>query len=364
MDGIYIHIPFCASKCPYCDFYSIVSDEYLKEQYKNKLVKAIMDCPFKISADTVYFGGGTPNLMGERFLLEILEAVTKSFSVACDSEITLEANPTFIDFEMLKNLKNSGFNRISFGVQSSNTETLRLLGRKHSYEEAKNAICFAHKAGFGHISADLMMSVPSQSKENLKRDIENFTMLPIDHISSYLLKLEPGTPFYASYTDPDEDFSADCYILAVEELEKRGFFQYEISNFAKSSRAMSRHNLKYWLLEDYLGIGPSAHSLINGKRFYFERDLKSFLNWENVWEHTEFEAFGNTEEEKIMLNLRLKKGIDLNSLKRDVTGLYKEMQGFEKLGLGKFEGSNFSLTSWGFLLSNRIIEKCIESYEG
>lgn len=363
MDGIYIHIPFCTSKCPYCDFYSLVSDKYLREQYKNKLIKAIESYPLKLNADTVYFGGGTPNLMGEKFLLEILESAAKKFNLASDSEITLEANPSFRDLEMFKNLRKGGFTRISFGVQSSCNETLKLLGRRHSYEEAVSAVYSAEKAGFKHISVDLMMSVPSQTKENLKKDIENFAKLPVDHISSYLLKLEPGTLFYTRYPDPDEDFSADCYLLAIEELEKRGFHQYEISNFTKNDEAMSRHNLKYWLLDDYLGIGPSAHSLINGKRFYFDRDLKGFLNWDNVWEHTQFESIGNTEEEKIMLNLRLKKGLDLSSLKKDTSKLYKEMQNLEKMKMGKLVGDNFSLTPQGFLLSNCIIEKCIESYE-
>ena len=363
MDGIYIHIPFCASKCPYCDFYSLVSDEYLREQYKNKLIKAIESCPFSLDADTVYFGGGTPNLMGEKFLLEILDSVRNKFNIATDSEITLEANPSFRDLKMFKNLKKGGFTRISFGVQSSYDETLKLLGRRHSYQEAVNAIYCAQKAGFEHISADLMMSVPSQTKENLKKDIENFSKLPIDHISSYLLKLEPGTLFYAKYPDPDEDFAADCYLLAIEELEKRGFHQYEISNFAKDDKSVSRHNLKYWILDDYLGIGPSAHSLINGKRFYFDRDLKGFLSRDNVWEHTEFESLGNTEQEKIMLGLRLTKGLDLDSLKKDTAKLYKECKNFEKMNMGKFKGSNFSLTPQGFLLSNCIIEKCIESYE-
>ena len=363
MDGIYIHIPFCASKCPYCDFYSLVSDEAVRESYKNKVIEAIESCPFELHADTVYFGGGTPNLMGEKFLLEILDAASKKFNLSSESEITLEANPSFQDLDMFQNLKKGGFTRISFGVQSSNNETLKILGRRHNFEEAVSAVYSAKEAGFQHISVDLMMSVPSQTKENLLKDIDNFSRLPVDHISSYLLKLEPGTPFYKRYPDPDEDLAADSYLLAVEALEKKGFHQYEISNFSKSREARSRHNLKYWLLDDYLGIGPSAHSLIKGKRFYFDRNLKGFLNAENVWEQTKFESVGNTEEEKIMLNLRLTDGLNLKSLKNDTSQLRKKCEKFAKIKMGKLEGDTFSLTPQGFLLSNCIIEECIESYE-
>ena len=363
MDGIYIHIPFCASKCPYCDFYSLVSDEALRESYKNKLIKAIESCPFILHADTVYFGGGTPNLMGEKFLLEILDAAYKKFNLSSGSEITLEANPSFQDLDMFQNLKKGGFTRISFGVQSSSNDTLKILGRRHNFQEAASAVYSAEKAGFQHISVDLMMSVPSQTEQQLLKDIDNFSSLPVDHISSYLLKLEPGTPFYKRYPDTDEDFAADSYLLAVKALEEKGFHQYEISNFAKNREAMSRHNLKYWLLDDYLGIGPSAHSLIKNRRFYFDRDLKGFLSSENVWENTKFESVGNTEEEKIMLNLRLTDGLDLKTLKKDTSHLKKKCEEFAKIKMGKLEGDIFSLTPQGFLLSNYIIEQCIESYE-
>ncbi|MEG1972722.1 MAG: radical SAM protein, partial [Oscillospiraceae bacterium] len=264
-----------------------------------------------------------------------------------------------ISFESLKNLKSGGFTRVSFGVQSTDDETLKILGRRHTALDAFTAINDANYAGFKHISADLMLAVPSQTKEKVIKDIEELSKLPLDHISAYILKLEPNTAFYKLYTDLDDDISADFYLTAVEELENKGFCQYEISNFAKSEGSQSRHNLKYWLLDDYLGIGPSAHSLIDKKRFYFERNLGAFIKSPHIWNDTCFESDGNTEEEKIMLNLRLKSGLDCNSLGEIGKRIIKHGENPKFNGFLKIKNGVISLTPRGFLISNLIISEFI-----
>ena len=362
MDGIYIHVPFCSGKCPYCDFYSVFANEETIRSYVDSVLLAIEKSPYALKADTVYFGGGTPSLLKEKYLTEILLAVIKKFNVDSSSEITLEANPCSVNYEMLSSLKQSGFNRISFGIQSTDDNILKILGRKHNYQQAESAVKLADKAGFSHISSDLMLCVPSQTNNNLLQDITKLSSLPIDHISAYMLKLEPNTPFYNMYCEPDEDFSADAYLMAAELLEAKGFHQYEISNFSKSVDSQSKHNLKYWLLSDYLGIGPSAHSLVEGKRFYFERDLNKFIKSSNPWENTVFESYGNTEQEKIMLNLRLTTGLNLKSLNYNTKNLYTVCESFCKAGLGSIVDDTFALNPKGFLISNYIITKCLENY--
>lgn len=353
--GLYIHVPFCGGKCPYCDFYSLKGDEQLYDDYTAAVLRAIESCPYDISADTIYFGGGTPTLLGERRLVKILSAARQRFGEN-QSEITLEANPRSVNAEMLTILRQGGFDRISFGVQSLDDSTLKTLGRRHDSFAAQDSILAAKAAGFEHISADLMLAVPGQSLNEISRSILLLSELPIDHISAYMLKLEPGTAFFECYTEPDEDFYVDCYDTAVKNCREHGFYQYEISNFAKSESAQSKHNLKYWRCEEYLGIGPAAHSFINGKRFYFERDLAAFIGCENPWPLTVCDGEGGSDEERLMLGLRLCEGISLESLSPQFSQKVRQkLTPLLQNGFLTLSGNRIALTEKGFLVSNSVI---------
>ena len=209
--GIYLHVPFCTAKCPYCDFYSQHGSEVDYDHYLTAMLRAINAFSGTFDADTIYFGGGTPVLLGTDRLIVLLDAVRRRFG-GRQSEVTLEANPCAVDEVMLLRLAKGGFNRISFGVQSMNDATLRVLGRRHTAKRAAEMIWAASCAGFKHISADLMLAVPEQHIEEIDASVRALAALPIDHLSAYLLKIEPDTFFAKRYIDPDEDFSADCYL--------------------------------------------------------------------------------------------------------------------------------------------------------
>ncbi len=350
MRGLYIHVPFCVKKCPYCDFYSLPFSESRAEEYKNAVVLNLARYNNE-QFDTVYFGGGTPSLL-YKYIAEILSNV----NYTCNAEITAECNPESASEDVLGGLKHAGINRLSIGVQSLNNSELLALGRKHSAEEAKNAVLLANKAGFENISADIMLGVLNQTERSLEQTIDELCRLPITHVSAYLLKIEENTVFGKNYAEiaeklPNEDKQAELYLTAVEALEKRSFKQYEISNFAKSG-CESRHNLKYWRAEEYVGIGPSAHSYYKGKRFAVPKRLGKFLEAEFQTEEIT-EEFPDREEERIMLGLRLCEGIELTE---EITARLKFIpREYYKLSDGKL-----SLTPKGFLVSNEIIAELIE----
>lgn len=345
MRGLYIHVPFCVKKCPYCDFYSLPFSESRAEDYKNAVVRNLLRYNSE-QFDTVYFGGGTPSLL-YKHIAEILCNV----NYTCNAEITAECNPETTHENVLQELKRAGINRLSIGVQSLNDSELFALGRRHTAEEAKHAILLAKKAGFENISADIMLGVVNQTERSLEQTIDELCGLPTTHVSAYLLKIEENTVFGKKYNEiadklPNEDKQAELYLRAVEALEKRGFIQYEISNFAKSG-CESRHNLKYWRTEEYVGIGPSAHSYYNGKRFAVPKRLDKFLEAEFQAEETT-EEFPDHEEERVMLGLRLCEGIELTEeISARLRFIPRE---YYKLSDGKL-----SLTPKGFLVSNEII---------
>lgn len=353
--GIYLHVPFCATKCPYCDFYSQAGTEADYDRYLAAMLRAIDCFDGDVKADTVYFGGGTPVLLGTERLLALLNAVRCRFGDR-QTEITLEANPCAVDEPMLRRLAEGGFNRISFGVQSMNDDILRVLGRRHTAQRAAEMICAAHRAGFSHISVDLMLAVPGQCLEEIDVSIKTLTALPIDHLSAYLLKIEPGTLFAGQYAEPDEDFAADCYLKMVDSCVQQGFSQYEISNFAKTQEAQSRHNLKYWRCAPYLGIGPAAHSFYNGRRFYFPRNLAAFIAAENPWAMTVDDGLGGDEAERLMLGLRLSEGICFNDFSDAFAErMKKKAPPLLAADLLRMTDCGIRLTTKGFLLSNAVI---------
>ena len=358
--GLYIHIPFCLRKCPYCDFYSIPIDDAAADMYTNAVCASISSGVFVPgSIDTIYFGGGTPSIFGAKRLGKILDTAAKSFDICTNAEITLEANPASSSEKRFGDFKSAGFNRISIGVQSAADSELLALGRPHNADNAKAAVMDAYTSGFDNISCDLMLGIPSQTEKSMLYSIDFLAALPITHVSSYLLKIEEGTAFEKSGIAkicPDEDMAADLYLACVERLSELGFAQYEISNFAKNGKK-SRHNLKYWELAPYLGIGPGAHSFLGGKRFYFSRDIAEFTANPTrfICDNTESGGF----EEYAMLRLRLSEGLCLeeanNIYNANPDDILHKADVFIKNGMAIYKNGHFSLTPRGFLLSNTII---------
>ena len=283
--GIYVHIPFCKSKCEYCDFYSIggARDRRMTDDYLQALADHIREsgrlAPNHL-VDTVYFGGGTPSFFGAENLEKILDEIHRSFRLSVEAEITVEANPDSVNVQGLKRMLRAGFNRLSLGVQSDDDAMLKRLGRPHNFEQARTAMQKARQVGFANISLDLMYGLPNQTRAGWQETVEHIARMRPEHVSCYALKVEEGTPLY-EYKDavnlPSDDVQADMYLDACEILRSYGFEHYEISNFAKRGFA-SKHNMKYWTGGEYLGFGPTAASDFDGKRFTIIRDLRGYIN--------------------------------------------------------------------------------------
>jgi len=368
--GIYVHVPFCRSKCQYCDFYSVTEkNDFLLDRYLDAICDHIKEAgPLAPNhlVDTVYFGGGTPSLFGADGLAAILTAIRKNFHVAGSAEITFEANPDSISDRLLRRLRSEGFNRVSLGVQCDNDEILSAIGRPHTYAQAVTAVQRIRKAGFRNLSLDLMYGLPNQSLDAWQRTLKNVLKLAPEHISCYGLKVEENTPLF-EYQDccnlADDDTQADMYLSAVEILQQQGYRQYEISNFCKKG-TVSRHNLKYWSGEEYLGFGPDASSDFGGKRFRMIRDVHGYIDGilqggsvlREVQEISPRERAG----EYLMLRLRTASGIEPkeyeNRFLLPFAPLEKALLAFKERGLATktFDG-RWRLTPEGYLLSNSII---------
>ncbi len=363
MRGIYIHIPFCAKKCPYCDFYSLALSIELVKSYVKALETAIKSYRHdKISVDTVYFGGGTPNLIGADNIKKIIDCIKTNFAVADDSEITLEANPESFVKQDISAFARAGINRLSMGLQSANESELKALGRRHTLEQFSECIERARECGIENISLDLMLGIEGQTIDSLKKSIEFCSASGVNHISSYLLKIEPETPYFkmqSTLSLPDDELCAELYSFAVNELEAGGFEQYEISNFAKNG-AVSRHNIKYWQCEEYIGIGAAAHGFYKGERYFYPRDINAFIK-----NPTKTIPDGKSGiEEEFMLALRLSRGVCLADLckKYGVSvneKLTKKIEIFCSAGLMQKSGERIRITPRGFLVSNSIISDLI-----
>lgn len=360
--GLYLHVPFCASICSYCDFYSAVGSKKEREDYVKALLRGIQTTPYpKLFLDTIYFGGGTPSLLTPEQIDRILTAVSDTWTVSPTTEITLEANPETVTDASLRGYKKAGVNRVSFGVQSSQQKELEALARRHTAEKAKESILLAAEY-FPHLSGDLMLGIPFQTLETLEESIDFLATLPLDHISAYMLGLEPTVPLYDSplmeQAAGEEELST-MYLHMVERVAGHGFAQYEISNFAKPG-GKSRHNTKYWTGEPYLGIGPSAHSFVEGKRFAFPSDREEFIKAERPFHLVQQQGEGGDVEEFIMLNLRLTQGLSLKKLALkypdfDPSLLWQRGRELEKQGLVLVLPDRLCLTTKGFLFSNHVI---------
>ncbi|MBQ4617957.1 MAG: radical SAM family heme chaperone HemW [Clostridia bacterium] len=365
MLGLYIHVPFCASKCPYCDFYSLPSPTAsVMDEYAEELARRLSALPSDIQADTLYFGGGTPSLLGGKRLSALLNAA-RPFLTA-DAEVTLEANPADELFETFCAFRDGGGNRLSMGMQAATADGLTALGRRHTTNDLARAVEAAHKAGLHNLSLDIMLATPKQTAADIDRAVQACIDSEATHVSAYLLKTEPGTPFFErreTLALPDEDEEAALYLHACERLEGAGYTQYEISNFAKDG-CQSRHNLKYWNGEPYLGLGPSAHSFYRGERTCFPRSLTAFLQGATpVKEDPDSVIEEDSAEEYMLLRLRLCDGIDrrLFEARFGVPVPFAVERAALRLppSLVTVDERRIALTREGFLLSNALIAKLL-----
>lgn len=367
--GLYIHIPFCASKCGYCDFYSLAGCDRLMPKYHNALLQHIRESGPQLRqyyTDSVYFGGGTPSYYGARRICDIFNALKRAGLIYKTAEVTVEVNPDSVKYHDLLLLRGEGVNRLSIGAQSANDDILKLIGRRHNWRQVEQAVKNARSAGFENISLDLIYGLPSQSKTDWTDTLNKALALGPEHLSCYGLKLEEGTPMDAQYRNsqilPDDDAQADMYLYTVETLERFGYHQYEISNFAKKGFA-SRHNLKYWLLQDYMGFGPGAASCVGGVRYSYMKDLQKYISGVQSGGEilAEYEKTGLLDRaaEYIMLGMRTVRGISAkeyhNIYRSDFTPLEELLEEFRYKGWTVMENNRWHFTPSGFLLSNLLI---------
>lgn len=362
--SLYIHIPFCVRKCNYCAFYSVPMNEPTVTRYFEALSLQIRSFSDSRIIDTVYFGGGTPSVLGAFRLCKLLSLLRERLTLAPDCEITAEVNPGTVNFDELKMLRLGGFNRLSVGVQSSNDGILGVLGRIHSFDDAKRCIADAHRAGFDNISADLMFGIPNMSAKELKKSVCDIMSTEVKHISIYSLMIEEGTPFFEKRMTlalPDEDAEEEQYELICRMMSENGYEHYEISSFCIPGFE-SRHNLRYWSCEEYFGFGAGAHSYYNGRRFSCKNDIHTFcgLSHADPLTCTDYRSAlpldsSEREEERIMLGLRTRCGALLNEAQTITAKRYAE------LGYGYFEGDRFVLNEKGYRVSNKIISDILFS---
>ena len=367
--GIYIHIPFCKAKCDYCDFYSLPEREGTMDDYLKALIAHIKEtAPLAKGwqVDTVYIGGGTPSFFGAKRLSALLGEVKKRFNVARDAEITCEANPESVDLKFLKTVRRAGVNRLSLGMQSACDAELHAVHRLHDFSQVVQAVQWARKVKLKNISLDLIYGLPGQDMQTWQKSVEAALSLEPEHLSCYGLKVEPGTPLDGRVMRgevlPDDDTQADMYLWTVERLQKAGYPQYEISNFARPS-FQSRHNLKYWMSRPYIGFGPGAHSDFGGRRYSFVRDLDKYimgiLNGGRVIDEDQLIPHRERGGEYLMLRLRTVRGIEEWEYRREFSmnfdPLEQKLEEYEHQGWAVKKDRRWHLTPLGFLLSNQLI---------
>ena len=387
---LYLHIPFCVKKCAYCDFLSKPADEETRGRYVDAMVKEIEGCREECkdyTVTTVFMGGGTPSILAGREILRIFEALRRSFSFVPNPEMTIEANPGTVTEEKLDAWREAGINRLSIGLQSTSDTELRLLGRIHTYGDFLDTYHLARRRGFDNINVDLISAIPGQSVASWERTLKRTADLEPEHISAYSLIIEEGTCFYEWYQDgdskekgkcalrlpplPDEETDRRIYRKTKEILEERGYFRYEISNYAKKGYAC-RHNLGYWERKEYLGIGLGASSLMQEQRFHNTCDLSSYLELLNkerkspgenqcalLREELESLSVQEQMEEFFFLGLRKTQGVSGNEFLRLFGRSMDEVYG-EKIrklsadGLLIRQEDRLRLTEYGVDVSNYV----------
>ena len=377
--GLYLHIPFCLSKCKYCDFYSIpVASEALKDKYVQALISHMEEYSIQSKefvVNSIFFGGGTPSLLNEVQIKLLMKKIKSLFRVSKNCEISMEINPGTVDYLKLKMLKKVGINRLSLGMQSFENKDLEICSRAHNADDSFKCITEAQRVGFRNISIDLMYGIPGQTLQNVVDNINTAIALDIQHISLYGLKVEPGTPFWFdrhTLPFPDEEEERSMYFTSVGLLSKAGFSQYEISNFAKKGYRCS-HNLKYWNCDEYIGLGPGAHSYFAGKRFSFKKDINlyvdSFDPEKKVSEQLLDEyidiPYPSRVAEYVMLRFRLSSGISLAAFKkrfgRDFDEIYYDrIAPFLQSGHIIKTSRGYAFTPEGMYVSNYILSRIVD----
>ena len=373
--GLYIHVPFCARKCNYCDFYSLSCPQ------KDNLVDYVSIICSHIEKeahlyedlvfDTVFLGGGTPSLLDETEITRLFDAIRANLNVSENAEISIEANPGTLTREKLLAYKQCGINRISMGLQSSCDSELSMLGRIHTLEEFEKSYRLVKETGFDNVSVDIMYALPSQNLDSLMRTVDYVSHLNPTHVSAYCLKIEDGTPFSKMKLDlPSEDEQYEMCLSLCERLAEFGYEQYEISNFAKNG-ARCVHNLKYWLSKEYVGFGPSAHSFFDGVRYFYDSDLGAYVKAikdGNLPKKQVEDLPALTDEERmdeyVMLALRLSDGIDTADFASRFGINFEDAYDIQKYvdsGHITLDGKHYGFTSKGFFVSNYILSNMLKT---
>ena len=376
--GVYVHIPFCRSKCIYCDFYSVGRNEKsleLMDSYVKALQTHIKEgserCPNHM-VDTVYFGGGTPSYFGADRLRTVYRTLQRCMNVSRTAEVTLEANPETVTPKACDTLLRAGFNRISIGVQTNDDRTLKVLGRGHTWAGAVKAVENARKAGFDNVSVDLMYGLPAQTPAQWADALGSVIDLKPDHISAYGLTVHKDTPLgrnVARAALPNDDQQASMYLYAVQTLEAYGYHQYEISNFAQRGKECE-HNIKYWLGGEYMSFGPSAASDFAGNRYTFLSDLQRYIRGvekgDALTVESEYVPIKERAGEYIMMRMRTVYGIERKEYEKNFLmpfdPLEKLLLFYKNRGLAKVSsGGDWSFTPQGMLLSNSLIGALVDA---
>lgn len=369
--GLYLHIPFCIAKCAYCDFCSFPADADTRHRYAEALL-----CEMQARAedfrgrtvDSVFFGGGTPTLLSSEELCALLDGIRRHFTLDKNAEITVECNPKTADAFAFRVLREGGFNRLSIGMQSANDRELAALGRAHRQADLLRAVSDAKEAGFTNINLDLMFGIPHQTTESFAHTLDKAIALAPTHLSVYSLQIEEGTPFYrnrASLPLPSEDEEAAMAGALHARLAAAGYARYEISNYAKKGYEC-RHNLRYWQMGDYLGLGIAAHSLVGSRRFYNREDLGAYLeNPLSLREAEECLSPDEREFEYVMLSLRLSCGIEETAFRAMFGyGFYEKygarLSPYLAAHLAVYDGTRTCLSDEGMAVSNTILADILD----
>lgn len=373
--GVYIHIPFCKSKCDYCDFYSLAGREETMDRYQKALLTHLKSFVPQLKGrpvDTIYFGGGTPSYYGEKRLRELLAFLQRHLSVLRQAEITVECNPDSVDERSIARLRRAGVNRISLGMQTADPQQLRCIHRIHTPRQVEQAVADIRKAKIDNLSLDLIYGLPDQTMDNWVDTLNKAIALGPEHLSCYGLKVEEGTPLARRVDDgqvlPDGDCQADFYLKAVEILQKAGYRQYEISNFAKTGRE-SRHNLKYWMGREYVGFGPGAHSYFNGQRYSYCRDLDRYIQGVpvvgSILDDSQSISPLEQAREYLLLRMRTHRGVEEWEYRRkfglNFEPISRRLEFFERHHWAEQSDHRWHFTPEGFLLSNTLILDLLEA---
>ncbi|MCB0300642.1 MAG: radical SAM family heme chaperone HemW [Calditrichaeota bacterium] len=368
--GLYVHVPFCEQKCEYCDFYSLTQLDQIEAFTEALLTEMELRAPqfSGVQFSTVFFGGGTPSLLSPAQLTRIWQRMATLFDIHPNAECSIESNPGTLSFEKLQTFRDLGFNRLSMGVQSFNPDELKFLGRIHNVADVLENFANARKAGFRNINIDLMTAFPGISHDSFLRSLAQAKALAPEHIACYTLIFEPGTVFFkrmqrGELTPMAEEDEAGYYELAAEILGEAGYQQYEISNFARETALICRHNLAYWQHRPYLGMGPSAHSFYNNARFSNKRSLAVYLKNLSVRQLAEDFREELTHEqlkfEYIFLNLRLKEGMRFDRFAQQFGSDFRiefaaTIAKLQSEGLIETSDSHLRLSTKGWMLADEV----------